>query len=52
MKTPLSLPPLVMVTNWTFLVTASSSGATPSYCGVKKSSAPPPVTPASRSRRR
>jgi hypothetical protein len=46
MNTPLSLPPMVMVTSSVSAVTASSWGGTPSYCGEKKSpvSAPPQVT--------
>ena len=46
MKTPLSLPPIVIVTSWVSLFTASSCGATPGYCEVKKwpVSAAPQVT--------
>ena len=46
MKTLLSLPPMVMVTSWVFVLTASSCGATPEYWAVKKSlvSAAPQVT--------
>jgi hypothetical protein len=35
MKTPLSLPPMVMVMSSASGRTASSWGATPSYCGSK-----------------
>ena len=50
MKTPLSLPPMVMVTSWVSRCTASSCGATPGYCAAKKSfvSAAPQVTSVSR----
>ncbi len=46
MKTPLSLPPMVIVTSWASCVTASSCGATPGYCELKKwlVSAAPQVT--------
>ena len=34
MKTPLSLPPIVMVTSWVSGASASSCGATPGYCSA------------------
>ena len=33
MKTPLSLPPMVIVTSWVSGLTASSCGGTSAYCG-------------------
>ena len=50
MKTPLSFPPMVMVTTWESCFTASSCGATPWYCELKKwlVSAAPQVTSVSR----
>jgi hypothetical protein len=49
-KTPLSLPPIVMVTSWVVRRSAASWGGTPSYWGSKKSpvSAAPQVTSVSR----
>jgi hypothetical protein len=37
MKTPLSLPPIVIVTSWVLNLRASSCGATPGCWAVKKS---------------
>ena len=34
MNTPLSLPPMVIVTSWVSGCTAFSCGATPGYCAV------------------
>ena len=50
MKTPPSLPPIVIVTSWVSLLRASSCGGTPKYCDSKKSpvSAAPQVTSRSR----
>ena len=35
MKTPLSLPPMVIVTSSVVRLSASNCGATPGYCSVR-----------------